>query len=130
MAMKNRYAIRARISEPQFQLIIRLFALDLDATQIAVLTGHNRKTINRYLLGIRERIAEYCEVQSQLTGEIEVDESYFGAKRIRGKRVHGASGKTAVFSIFKRNGYVYTEIVADCRKSTSQAIIRGRAITG
>jgi len=126
MAMKNRYAIRARISEHQFRQIVRLFALDLDATQIAALSGLNRNTINRYLRGIRERIAEYCEYQSPFAGEIEVDESYFGAKRIKGKRGRGAFGKTAVFGVFKRNGCVYTEIVPDCSKSTLQAIIRGR----
>jgi transposase len=55
-----------------------------------------------------------------------VDESYFGARRVRGKRGRGASGKTIVFGIFKRNGSVYTEIVTDCRKPTLQAVIRGR----
>jgi transposase-like protein len=126
MTMKNRYAIRARISEHQFRQIVRLFALDLDATQIAALSGLNRNTINRYLRGIRERIAEYSESQSPFSGEIEVDESYFGARRIKGKRGRGAFGKTAVFGVFKRNGCVYTEIVPDCRKTTLQGIIRGR----
>ena len=124
--MKNRYAFRARITERQFRHIVRLFALDLDATQIAALSGLNRNTVNRYLRGIRERIAEYCESQSPFSGEIEVDESYFGARRIKGKRGRGAFGKTAVFGVFKRNGCVYTEIVPDCRKTTLQGIIRGR----
>ena len=130
MAMKNRYAIRSRISEAKFRQLVRLFALDLEATQITVLTGLNRNTINRYLRGIRQRIAEYCEAQSPFSGEVEVDESYFGAKRIKGKRGRGAFGKTAVFGIFKRNGHVYTEIVPDCRKNTLQAIIRGRVELG
>ncbi|MBQ7673951.1 MAG: hypothetical protein IJT36_05445 [Alphaproteobacteria bacterium] len=30
-------------------------------------------------------------------GEIEVDESYFGAKRVRGKRGQGSGEKTKVF---------------------------------
>lgn len=42
MAMKNRYAARARISEPQFRHIVRLFALDLNTTRIADLAGLNR----------------------------------------------------------------------------------------
>ena len=126
MNTKNRYAFRARITERQFRHIVRLFALDLDATQIAALSGLNRNTVNRYLRGIRERIAEYCESQSPFSGEIEVDESYFGARRIKGKRGRGAFGKTAVFGVFKRNGCVYTEIVPDCRKTTLQGIIRGR----
>jgi hypothetical protein len=124
--MKNRYANRSRISEAKFRQLVRLFALDLQATQIAILTGLNRKTINRYLRGIRQCIAEYCEAQSPFCGEVEVDESYVGAKRVKGKRGRGAFGKTAVFGIFKRNGRVYTEIVADGRKNTLQAMIRGR----
>ena len=41
-------------------------------------------------------MAENCEKQAKLSGEIEIDESYFGAKRVRGKRGRGASGKTSV----------------------------------
>lgn len=33
----------------------------------------------------------------------EVDGSYFGARRVRSNRGRGASGKTIVFGIFKRN---------------------------
>ena len=54
------------------------------------------------------------------------DESYFGPKRIRGKRGRGAGSKTIVFGLFKRNGWVYTEIVPDVRKRTLQAVIRGK----
>jgi len=111
-------------------MIVRLFSLDLDATQITSLTGLNRNTINRYLRGIRERIAEFCESSSPFSGEVEVDESYFGAKRVKGKRGRGAFGKTAVFGIFKRNGSVYTQIVPDCRKPTLQGIIRGHVTLG
>ena len=123
---KNQYAKRARISEGKFREIIRLFAVDLDATQIAKITGLNRNTINRYLKEIRMRIAEYCEQQSPFFGEVEVDESFFGARRVRGKRGRGASGKTIVFGLFQRNGNVYTEIVPDCSKATLQGVIRGR----
>ena len=55
-----------------------------------------------------------------------IDESYFGAKRVKGKRGRGSSEKTIVFGIFKRNGSVYTEIVPDCSKATLQAVIRGK----
>ena len=128
--MKNRYSFRSRISEAKFRHLVKLFAVDLDATQIAALTGLNRSTVNRYLRGIRVRIAEYCEAQSPFSGEIEVDESYFGPRRVKGRRGRGAFGKTAVFGVFKRNGHVYTEIVPDCRKATLQAIIRGRVELG
>ena len=37
-----------------------------------------------------------CEKFDKFNGEIKIDKSYFGAKRIRGKRDRGASGKTSV----------------------------------
>jgi transposase-like protein len=51
---------------------------------------------------------------------------YFGAHRARGKPGRVASGKTPVFGLLKREGCVYTEIVADWEKAALQAIIRGR----
>ena len=78
------------------------------------------------MLLIRKRIAEFCEQSSPFSGEIEVDESYFGARRIKGKRGRGAYGKTPVFGILQRGGKVYTEIVADCARKTLPAIIRGK----
>jgi len=126
MRRKNRYAKNSKISEAKFRQLVRLFSLDLTASQIAELTGLNRNTVNRYLGAIRVRLAEYCEAQSPFGGTVEVDESYFGPKRIRGKRGRGAGSKTIVFGIFKRNGTVYTEIVPDCAKSTLQKVIRGR----
>ena len=126
MTLKNKYANRSKISEAKFRELARLFALNLEATQIAELTGLNRNTVNRFLRAIRERLAEFCEQQSPFSGEIEVDESFFGARRIKGKRGRGACGKTIVFGVFKRNGKVYTEIVPDCSKNTLQAVIRGK----
>ena len=104
MATKNKYAYRSRISEDKIRQIVRLFAVDLDASQIAEVTSLNRNTINRYLAAFRERIAQYCEAESPVSGEVEVDESYFGARRVRGLRGRGARGKTIVFGLFKRNG--------------------------
>ncbi len=126
MTLKNKYANRSRISESKIRQIVKLFSLDLDASQIAKITGLNRNTINRYLSEIRARISEHCMTQSPFSGEVEVDESYFGARRVKGKRGRGAFGKTIVFGIFKRKGKVYTEIVPDCRRSTLQGVIRGR----
>jgi transposase len=126
MPMKNKYINRSRISEAKFREFIKYFSLDLEAQKIAILTHLNRNTVNRYFRLIRERIAQHCEQQSPLKGEIEVDESYFGARRIKGKRGRGASGKTPVFGILQRGGKVYTEIVPDCAKATLQEVIRGR----
>jgi transposase-like protein len=105
---------------------VKCFSLDLDAHQAAHLTSLNRNTVNRYLRLIRTRIAEFCDQSSPFRGEVEADESYFGAKRIKGKRGRGAYSKTPVFGILQRSGMVYTEIVPDCAKHTLQAIIRGK----
>ena len=127
MEQLNRYYRCSKLSERKFLRLLRHFALDLTASRTAQLTGLTRKTVNTIFLKIRERIAEQCERASPFSGcEVEVDESYFGARRVRGRRGRGASGKTIVFGIFKRNGCVYTEIVPDCKKATLQAIIRGR----
>ena len=122
----NRYYRRSKISERKFRQVVRHFALDFTASDVAKLTGLTRKSITSIFLRIRVRIAEECERQSPFGGEVEVDESYFGARRVRGKRGRGASGKTIVFGVFKRNGCVYTEVVPDCRKRTLLAVIRGR----
>ena len=118
--------MRTRISRAKIRQILQLFAVDLTAVQIAELVHLNRNTVNRYLTLIRQAIASYCESESPFSGEIELDESYFGAKRIRGKRGRGAAGKTIVFGIYKRNGKVYTEIVPNCSRKTLYAIIKGK----
>lgn len=113
---KNKYSFRSKILEAKIRQIVRLFAVDLDASQIAVVSRLNRNTINRYLAAIRERGARYCEAESPVSGEVEVDESYFGPRRFKGIRRRGARGKTIVFGLFKRNGRVYTQIVTDSRR--------------
>jgi transposase-like protein len=122
----NKYFYRSRISEHKFRQLVQLFALDLNASQIAKLAHLNRNTVNRYLKEMRIKIAEFCERESPFGGVIEVDESFFGTRRVRGKRGRGAYGKTIVFGIFQRDGKVYTEIVPNCRKATLQAMIRGK----
>ena len=53
-----------------------------------------------------------------------MDESYFGAKRIRGKRGRGAGGKTIVFGILKRNGRVYTVVADNAKSETLLPVIK------
>lgn len=126
MQQLNRYYRRSRISEKKFREIIKCFALDLTDNRTAQIVGLTHKSVNQIFLKIRHRLVEDCQRQSPFSGVVEVDESYFGARRVRGKRGRGAFGKTIVFGIFKRNGKVYTEIVPDCARQTLQAIIRGR----
>ena len=127
--MENKYVNRSKISEAKFRQLVKHFALDLTATDCAELCSLNRNTVNRFYTEFRKRIESFSTSTSPVTvtGEVEVDESYFGPKRVRGKRGRGAGNKTIVFGLFKRDGKVYTEIVPDCTATTLQAIIRGRA---
>ena len=122
--MKNKYIIRSRISEAKFREILRYFCIDIEATKISELTGISEVTLWKYFKQIRILMMNECEKISKFSGEIEIDESYFGAKRARGKRGRGASGKTPVFGMLKRDGYVYTQIVKNCSSKELLPILR------
>ncbi|MCZ0932504.1 MAG: IS1595 family transposase [Oligoflexia bacterium] len=127
MIGKNGYFIRSRISEKKFREIIKLFAGDITASQIALFSGVSRNCVNRILKQVRIRIAEFCEQESYFEkGEIEMDESYFGARRIRGKKGRGAYGKTVVFGIKKRKGQVYTQVIRNCSKTEILPLISSK----
>ena len=125
---KNKYLKRAHISEKKFREILKEFCRDTSATETSERTGVSRKTINRIYRLLRERIFELTEKASPFDGEVEFDESYFGAKRIRGKRGRGAGGKIPVFGILKRGGKVYTQIVKNCSRAELLPIIKGKVL--
>ena len=123
--------IRAKISKYKLKKIIKYFCVDINASKTSELLGFNRKTINRYYTIFRKII--YDKQNNDLIkifGKAELDESYFGASRVRGNKCKLKRGrgtiKQPVFGILERNGKVYTEIVPDCKKQTLQDIILGR----
>ena len=127
MTMKNKYFIGSHISERKFREIIRYFSTDLTAIQIAHLARINKNTVNNILKEVRVRVAEFCEQESIFkTGEVEMDESYFGARRVRGLRGRGAQGKTIVFGLKKREGKVYTQVIRNCTKTEILPLISSK----
>jgi transposase len=129
--MKNRYIFGTHISERKTRGVIKYFSVDIEAKKVAELTGISRPTINKFYAAFRERIAEICEADSPfINGEIELDESYFGARRVRGIRGRGARGKIPVFGMLKRGDKVYTQIVKNCSMSELMPIIKGKAERG
>ena len=102
MQEKNRCFRRSHLSEDKFRMIIRSFTLDFPASKIAELSDVSRPTINKLLLKLRIRVAQVCDASSPFSGEVEVDESCFGARRVRGKKGRGAGGKTIVLGILER----------------------------
>jgi transposase len=128
--MKNRYTKVAKISEAKMRALVKLFALDIPALTSAQLLSLNRNTVQRYYDGLRLRILDLATQEAMpVTGEVEVDESYFGARRVRGKRGRGASGKTPVIGLLKRGGKVFTQIVANCSKQELMPIIKGQVLS-
>jgi transposase len=126
--MKNKYINRSKVSEAKFRQILRYFTEDFNSTQTSKLTGVSRITISNIYQKLRLRILELTEQEEKLSGEIEADESYFGARRVRGKRGRGAKGKVPVFGLLKRNGKVYTTIVKNCNRKQLMPIIKGKIL--
>lgn len=79
---------------------------------------------------LRKRIAFLCEKELMFSGEVEIDESYFGARRVRGKRGRGAKGKIPVIGILKRNGAVYSKPIKNCTRTQLMPIIKGKILEG
>ena len=128
--MKNKYLTRAHISERKFREVLGYFAEDETATKIAKYVGLNRKTINNLFYKFRQRIVSISIANTPELGEFEVDESYFGARRVRGKRGRGAAGKTPVFGILKRDGKVFVNVVRNCSRDQLLPIIEGKVLEG
>ena len=123
MTTPNRHFRRAHISNRKIRQIVRYFALDLSATQIAQAAGVNRNTVNRYVNIIRERIAQHCEKTSVFSGEVELDESYFGGRKKGDKRGRGAPNKVPVFGILKRDGKVYMQVIRNASKERDTTLL-------
>lgn len=128
--MKNQYIKKSHLSEKKFRQIVKSFCMDFTAQDTADWVRVNRKTVNRLFGLFRERIFKQSLEKRPVSGEIEIDESYFGARRIRGKRGRGAAGKTPVFGVLKREGQVYIQIVPNCSKESLLPILQGRILEG
>lgn len=117
-----------KISGYKVGKILKHFIVDVEAAKTAELLGLHRHTVEDYYTLFRTLIyAHQLGHFRQLSGVIELDESYFGARRIRGRHIKLKRGlgtrKQPVFGIYERGGRVYTEIIQNCSGQTLQAII-------
>jgi transposase len=115
---------KSRLSIEKQKRLIEHFVGGTTARVAAELVGVNAKTGILYYCRLRQLIYE-SETSEDFSGELELDESYFGGVR-KGKRGRGAAGKTPVFGILKRGGKVYTQMVSDTKSSTLMPIIRDK----
>ena len=102
---------RSRLRPSIQNELIKYFVAGATARSAAALTGVNRHTARLFFHKLRELIAARLEAETPalLSGEIEVDESYFGGVR-KGKRGRGAAGKIPVFGLLKCGGKVHAVI--------------------
>ena len=109
---------------------MKYFSYDETANKTAIYTKISRNTINKLYDKIRRRLLDLSVGMKKESGEFELDESYFGAKRVKGKRGRGAIGKTPVFGLLKRDGKVHIEIVKNCSREQLLPIIQGKILEG
>ena len=115
---------KSRLPERVQEDLIRQFVAGATARTAADLVGVNRHTATLYFHKLRELIAsKLAEKELWLSGEVEVDESYFGGSR-KGKRGRGAAGKVPVFGLLKRGGKVHVVIIPNTKQNTLIPIIR------
>ena len=122
--MKNKYAHHSKISEAKIRQIVRLFAVDLNAVQIAELAGINRNTANRYLAAFRERIARCCEAEAP-AGRLHTPPEKTSLLRDVSDMPSLREG-APVLGVYRRDGRIYTEIVPNCSGETLRSLIRCR----
>ncbi len=127
--MNNKYIKRTHVSERKFKEIIKHFCADIPSLTTSELINLNKNTVHNFYNKLRDRLGILSlEENEPFHGEIEVDESYFGAKRIRGKRGRGARGKIPVVGVLKRGGKVYTKVVKDCSREQILPILKGKIL--
>ena len=116
---------RSRLSLSIQIELIKYFCAGVTARSAAELSGVNRNTAILFIHKLRETIHEeiISGETTQMSGEIELDESYFGGRR-KGKRGRGAGGKVPVFGLLKRDGYVHAMIIPNAVSATLVPIIR------
>jgi transposase len=112
--------------------IIQGFYQQVPAYRLASDLSVDVKVISRVYQRLRTIIfhtAELEGVANKMSGEIELDEAYFGGRR-KGKRGRGAAGKSVVFGLLERDGRVYTKVVENVTAATLMEHIKARTRKG
>jgi transposase len=107
---------------------VGLFKIGISANQLKDEIRVTYKAAWQMLVKIRKAIRR-DPLTDQLSGHIEVDETYFGGRQ-KGKRGRGAAGKTPVIGIIQRNGSVRTIAIPNVKSATLQALIKEHVEAG
>lgn len=120
---------KSRLSRFKQDKLIEHFVAGTTSRCAAALVSVNPKTAAYYFHRLRCLIAHHIEQEASeaWSGEVEVDESYFGGHR-QGNRGRGAAGKVPVFGLLKRGGKVFTQAIQEAKSSTLIPIIEKKVI--
>src|SRR6185312_4602974 len=118
---------KSRLNWAKQERLMEHFVAGTTARTAGKLVGVNKTTAAYYYQRLRQIIQRATEQESPFSGEVEVDESYFGGKR-KGKRGRGAGGKIPVFGLLKRKGKVYAQVISDVRSATLMPIVREKIV--
>jgi len=112
---KKRYSLKKLRTDLE---VLHYFCLELSARKAALDLGLSYNTVKHRYDKFRRKIAEFSDESfEKLSGEVEIDETYFGGKR-KGKRGRGAFNKAIVFGILERNGKVHIAVVPNVKAKT------------
>ncbi len=119
----GRWINQGNLTAGQWLRLVKLFELELSTRKIAQQLGLSYDSVYKAIHTIRSAILAHSKDREGVivSGEVEVDESYFGGKR-KGKRGRGAAGKVPVFGILEREGRVFVEVVPNVRAETVLAL--------
>ena len=110
--------------------IVKGFYQQQPAYRLASDLSLDYQAVTRVYQKLRLTLYHIAELEgAKLSGEIEMDESYFGGKR-KGKRGRGAKGKSIVFGLLERDGRVYTRVVEGVSADDLMAVIRKKTRKG
>jgi transposase len=112
----------SRVPDATWLWLVKLFELELTASQAGVQTGVSYPTALKAFTLLRRAILATAEPELARR-EIEADESYFGPRHPTRHRGWGFTGrrvphKTPVFGILERHGHVQVSVVPDCSAET------------
>jgi len=116
----RRGSILEGLRVPRVRVLIanKLFELDTSVREAAHQLGLSYNTVYDLFDLFRQSIVSMDRDTSfTLSGEIEMDESYFGGRK-KGNRGRGAAGKIPVFGILERGGKVRVEVVQNVAGET------------
>ena len=110
--------------------VLKGFYQTQPAYRLASDLGLDYQTVTRVYQNLRKAIYHTAELEGRkLSGEIEMDESYFGGRR-KGQRGRGAKGKSIVFGLLERDGVVYTRVVEGVSADELMEVIRKKTRKG